>query len=370
MKILHLGKYWPLNGGMETVINDIAMHFSEKGYICDILCIATQEAGIYAINNNCNIICVPAHLSIAKTSLSTQIITRLREIANNYDVIHIHCPNPMGSIALLLSNYKGKIIVHWHSDIIKQKFLLGLYRPIQYLMLKKADLIIGTSDAYIKGSPHLKHVLEKTQACPIGVAQVIPIEEDVQYIRKKYNYKKIIFSVGRLVEYKGHRYLIDAAKELSDEFIILIAGEGPFKKRLEQQIISEHLENKVQLLGRLSNEELHNHYGACDIFCLSSIWKSEAFGLVQIEAMSCGKPVIATLIDGSGVPWVNKHRYSGLNVKPKDSSAIANAIIEITMDKTLYKTFSQNALQRYKDFFTKEKMLARCEDIYKLLKIE
>lgn len=367
MKILHIGKYWPMKGGMETVINDITRHFSGKGHQCDMLCVATKEPGIYTINENCKIISVPAYCNVAKTALSSQMITTLRKIANNYDVIHIHCPNPIGNVALLLANFKGKVIVHWHSDIIKQKHLLRLYEPLQNLMLKKANIIIGTSDAYLEGSPCLRNVIEKTHSCPIGVTQVEPKENDVQCIKSRYNNRKIILSVGRLTEYKGHKYLIEAAKYLNDEYIILIAGIGSLQTQLEKQIISEKLQNKVILLGKLSDAELHNHYGACDVFCLSSIWKSEAFGVVQIEAMSCGKPVVATNIEGSGVPWVNKHGYSGLNVPPMDSVAIANAIKEITIDESLYRGYSQNALLRYQKLFTKEKMLARCEEIYNVL---
>ena len=121
--------------------------------------------------------------------------------------------------------------------------------------------------------------------------QVEPNEENVRAIREKYNGKKLIFSVGRLVGYKGHKYLIDSAKYLPEDYVILIGGNGPLFNTMQQQIEEENLNDKVVLLGRLSDEELADYYGACDLFCLSSIWKTEAFGMVQIEAMSCGTTI-------------------------------------------------------------------------------
>ena len=165
----------------------------------------------------------------------------------------------------------------------------------------------------------------------------------VDSIRKTYKNKKIIFSLGRLVYYKGFEYLIDSAKYLSEDYIILIGGIGPLYKELDNKIKLLKLENKVKLLGRIEDNDLGNYYEACDIYCLSSIVKSEAFGIVQIEAMSFSKPVIATKIKGSGVDWVNKHKESGINVNPKNGEELANAIKKIISNHNLYKKYSQGA---------------------------
>lgn len=367
MKILHVGKFWPMSGGMERVMYDIVYDASTNGHKCDILCAAADKPGEIKINSNGKIICTPTWFKAASTMITPAMVTRLRRICNDYDILHIHHPDPMANLALILSGFKGKVVLHWHSDILKQKTLLKIYKPLQDWMIKRADVIIGTSPVYLQNSPHLINAQEKLSCLPIGVAQVHPDPVKVQEIRDRFGGKKIVFSVGRLVGYKGHKYLIDAAKFLNDDYIILIGGSGPMFTPMKLQIKNESLDGKVVLLGRLSDEELQNYYGACDVFCLSSIWKTEAFGLVQVEAMSCGKPVVATTIKGSGVSWVNKHGYSGLNVPPEDSKALAEAISAIVSNDDTYQRYSQNAKQRWLDYFTKERMLSDCKGLYESL---
>ena len=120
----------------------------------------------------------------------------------------------------------------------------------------------------------------------------------------------------------------------------------------------------MKLLGKISDEDLPAYYGSCDIYVLSSIWKTEAFGIVQIEAMSCGKPIIATKIEGSGVDWVNQNEVSGINVKPKSPLDIANGILKISSDKTKYNNYSKGAYDRYLSLFTKDKMINKVITIY------
>ena len=127
------------------------------------------------------------------------------------------------------------------------------------------------------------------------------------------------------------------------------------------------LQDKVKLLGRIHDDDLPAYYGACELFCLSSVQKTEAFAIVQIEAMSCGKPVVATNIPHSGVSWVNVHGVSGLNVTPKNAKELAEAIMKITDDGETYKTFVTGAEKRYRDTFTKEKMINNVLDIYNKL---
>ena len=365
MKILHVGKFWPGKGGMERMMYDIVHGFSSSGYRCDLLCAASDGASdIYTLNDNGKIMCTPTWFTMAATKITPAMIWKLRKICNEYDILHIHHPDPMANLALLTSGFKGKVVLHWHSDILKQKNLLKVYKPLQDWMIKRADLVIGTSPVYLNESPHLTAASDKMACLPIGVQQVEPEMSRVKAIRAKYEGKKLIFTVGRLVGYKGHKYLIDSAKYLPEDYVILIGGSGPLFEEMQKQIEDEKLTHKVILLGRLSDEALADYYGACDLFCLSSIWKTEAFGMVQIEAMSCSKPVVATEIPGSGVAWVNKHGYSGLNVSPEDSVAMAEAIKYILSDDQIYQTFSSNAKARYEEHFTKHLFLERCRDIY------
>lgn len=186
----------------------------------------------------------------------------------------------------------------------------------------------------------------------------------IRKIKDRYKGKKIIFSLGRLVTYKGYEFLIAATKYLKDNYMILIGGTGALREKLQEEINSMHLRGKVKLLGHVSDEELPSYYGACDVFCLSSVQKTEAFGIVQIEAMSCGKPVVATKIPHSGVSWVNAHEESGINVVPGDAYALAKAIEAIAENGAAYDRYSEGALNRYQKLFTKEKMIAKCKELY------
>ena len=271
----------------------------------------------------------------------------------------------MVALALWLSNYKGKVVLHWHSDILKQKTLLKLYRPLQNWLIKRSDIIIGTTPKYLEESPHLKPFEDKKKiAVPIGIRPVKYDEKTVGKIKNLYENKKIVFSLGRLVGYKGFEYLIKAANYLPDDYIILIGGSGPLKDELKSLIDSNNLNGKVKLLGRVEDNELPAYYGACDIFVLSSIWKTEAFGIVQIEAMSCGKPVVATNIPESGVDWVNKDGFSGINVKPEDSKELAKAILDVTKSNETYERFSSQARERFNQLFTLDGMVEKCYNIY------
>ena len=121
------------------------------------------------------------------------------------------------------------------------------------------------------------------------------------------------------------------------------------------------------MLGRISDAELPSYYGACDLYCLPSIMKTEAFAIVQIEAMSCGKPIVATKIPESGVSWVNKDGVSGLNVPIENGEALANAIHGVLSNDVLYQKLSQGAKERFSHLFSKEKMVETCVGIYEKL---
>lgn len=367
MRVLQLGKFYPVEGGVEKVMFDLLVGLSNKNIPCDMLCtnvLPGKPAQTVEINKNARIYCTKTILKKFSTMISPQLVTKLREIGSNYDIIHVHHPDPMAAVALRCSGFKGKVVLHWHSDILSQKILLNFYMPLQKWLIKRADVIVGTTPVYIEKSPHLRFVQHKCTYLPIGVQPIVCDEAKAAKIRNRYKNKKIVFSLGRLVAYKGFKYLIDAARNLPNDYVVLIGGSGELKEQLRQQITDLHLENKVYLLGRISDEELPLYFKACDLFCLSSIQKTEAFAIVQIEAMSCGKPVVATKIPESGVSWVNAHGQSGLNVPIEDADALATAITSILDNEPLYQTYSQGAWQRFHDLFRIDEMITKCERIY------
>lgn len=369
MRILQLGKFYPVSGGVEKVMYDLMTGLSGRGVDCDMLCATAKGSSrTVTVNPHARLICCRTWAKVAATTIAPGMIFSLRRLCNDYDIIHVHHPDPMACLALFLSGYKkGKVVVHWHSDIEKQKLLLRLYRPLQRWLLRRADIVVGTTPVYIAESPCLAHIRHKAVSLPIGVDPVLPCHEQAETLRRKYPGKKIVFSLGRLVAYKGYKYLIEAASYLTDDYVVLIGGSGALMSDLLARIESWGVEDKVRLLGRISDSDLPAYYEACSLFCLSSVQKTEAFGIVQIEAMSCGKPVVSTRIPHSGTAWVNAHGVSGINVAPGDAKALAEAIMRVADDEEEYRRYASGAQKRYRDTFTKDRMIDKILDIYNKL---
>lgn len=371
MKILQIGKFYPIRGGVEKVMYDLMIGLAKRNIHCDMLCATTEDhpGGTIELNPYARVIAIRTQLKFASTMIVPKMVFKLRKIAHHYDIIHIHHPDPMACVALFLSNYKGKVVLHWHSDILKQKTLLKLYGPLQNWLIKRADIITGTTLVYVRESSFLNKVQHKVDYISIGVEPIVPNQDTMQQVRERYGNKRLIFSLGRLVEYKGWEYLIEAMKYLDDGYQLIIGGKGPLQNELGELIKQLYVKDRVELLGYIADEDLAAYYGACDVFCLTSILKTEAFGIVQIEAMSCAKPVISTNIKGSGVSWVNADGQSGLVVEIEDAKAIAEAIIRVMEDAERYQQLSEGSLNRYLSFFTHGKMVDKCLEIYnKVLK--
>ncbi|MEH6305833.1 glycosyltransferase [Olivibacter sp. CPCC 100613] len=366
IKILQLGKFYPIRGGVEKVMFDLLEGISEKEVHCDMLCASMEQypAGTYILNDHAKLIVVPTRLKVSATMVSPEMINILRKIAPEYDIIHIHHPDPMAALALSLSGYRGKVVLHWHSDILKQKLLLKCYKPLQNWLIERADYIVGTTPVYVHESPFLKKVQHKVGYVPIGVEPIHIDSLKAQQLRRQYKDKHIIFSLGRLVEYKGYEYLIRSAQFLNDQYHILIGGKGPMMEELQALINRLGLQHRVTLLGFLTDDDIAAYYGIADTFCLSSIWKTEAFAIVQIEAMSCAVPVVSTEIPGSGVSWVNANGYSGLTVPVADERSLAMAFRRIREAPRFREQLVRGSRTRYEHHFTRDKMIHKCMKIY------
>ena len=364
MKVLQLGKFYPIRGGVEKVMWDLTCGLSARGIDCDMLCAELEKDEILHLNEHGRVICVKAWRKMAATMIAPRMISWLKKHKDEYDIIHVHHPDPMACLALRLSGFKGRVILHWHSDILKQKTLLKFYAPLQRWLIRRADRIIGTTPVYLKESPYLQDVQDKTVAVPIGIKPVTFDERLAAEWKNRYPGKKLVVSIGRLVPYKGYGYLIAAAKHLGPDYQILIVGDGPVRQNLEEEIRTDGVEGKVELLGYVEDEGMHALLAASDVFVLSSVMKTEAFGIVQIEAMSLGKPVVATRVPESGVSWVNEDGVSGLNVEPEDPKALAEAILSICENEERYATFSTGAHERFKSLYQFDKMIKKIITVY------
>ena len=355
-KILQLGKFYPPNvGGIERVMQDICDGMNARGLICDVLCSSSSYNFSYEmLESRARIYRTKSFGKFASTSITPQMIFTLQKLIKAYDIIHLHLPDPMANLALLFANSRNKIIIiHWHSDIIKQKYLLNLYAPLQSWLLTRADKIIGTSPKYIAESAFLQPYHDKCISIPIGIESAAPFSKSNREPKK-------LFALGRLVPYKGFEYAIEAMQYLPDHHLY-IGGEGILYSKLQAQIKRLHLEHQVTLLGFLDAKEIIKHYKSSSVFLFPSITKNEAFGIAQIEAMSYGLPVISCSIKGSGVDWVNQNNTTGIVVPPRNPQAIANAIATIEKD---YQGFSTRAQQRFASCFSKEVMLDSIQALY------
>ncbi|HZD59451.1 MAG TPA: glycosyltransferase, partial [Anaerolineae bacterium] len=280
------------------------------------------------------------------------------------DIYHLHFPNPTGETAFLLARPEGKLVVTYHSDIVRQKVLLKFYRPLLEKFLDKADRIIVSSPNLIESSPFLQKVRSKCRVIPFGIsADWLALTPEVgnraSEIRRTYG-PKIAFFLGRLIYYKGVDYLIRAMQHV--EGTLIVAGEGELGPELRRLAEDLKVKERVIFVGTLSNEELAAYYHACDVFVLPSVESSEAYGLVQLEAHACGKPVISTNLP-TGVPFANKDGVSGLIVPPRDSDALAKAIHKL-FDDELRTKLGRQAKERFEREFTSKAMVERVLEVY------
>lgn len=372
MKILHIGKYYPpFQGGTEKVNFDLVEATNKiNGFSADELCFAHtvdfQDRETYSYN----VFRIPIRGIKFSTPIPKGFISKYLKIKDNYDIVHVHMPNPIVSLALVLFPPNAKIVLHWHCDITKQKKLKFFFNPIQKKLLKKASRIVTTSQRYADFSPDLKEFQNKISVIPIGIdnSYLTYSSDRIEEIKQKYQHKKIIFSLGRLTHYKGFKYLIEAAKYLDDNCIVLIGGKGELQDSLKRQVQESGLAEKVQFLGRIEDENVGNYLRAAEVFCLPSHNRTEAFGVVLLESMSLGLPIVACNIEGSGVAWVNEDGVTGLNVPIADPISLTHAINKILNNKSLRQEFSENAIARYKSLFTKDRMINSVIDLYKNIK--
>ena len=357
-------------GGIESTVQDISDGLIERGWSVEVLCANIRNQTIIS-RGRILTVRVATLIKLASTSICPALFRFLSEMGERASIIHVHLPNPMANLAIFIARPRAKVIVHWHSDIVKQKLLLKIYAPLQGWLLNRANLIICTSPPYAKSSKWLLKFQSKVRILPscIGDPLVhensLDLSKRVAAIKDKYVGKKIIFSLGRMTYYKGFNVLIQAASELPDDMVVLIGGEGELLTGYKKITQDLNLSEKVIFLGKIPQELLSSYYEAADIFCLPSLARSEAFGLVMVEAMAHSLPIVATDIIGSGVPWVNQDSVTGLNVEPGNPGKLASALRKLLSNPALANQFGEAARKRFENFFELELMIDALEEIYR-----
>ena len=374
MRVLHLGKYFPpYTGGVETVTFELAHGMTRRGVVSDVLCFNPGGPRLEERWEGYSVTRAATPLVAASTPLSPDFVRLLARMAPNHDILHMHCPNPMAALALRLIRPKAKIVLHWHSDVIRQKRFNQAYRLLLGNWLAaRADAVVGATPAHVEASEYAQAFRGKSHIVPfcLDPAPFEPQNVDqnaLSRLRDRFPGKKAVFALGRLISYKGFDVLLDAAKQLPDDWVVLIGGTGPLEIELRAMIDQLGLTGKAELLGRIPQEEISAHYHFCRVFCLPSVTRAEMYGMVQLEAMASGRPVVSTRIEGSGVPWVNRHGVTGLIVPPGDPGALALAFLEIDADEERYRTMSENGLLASRERFAPDIMLDGVEKMYREL---
>lgn len=366
-KILHIGKYYPpAKGGMENHLLLLAQELNCEIDI-EILVSSKRFKGTDELWSGIPVRRMARLGTVSNAPICPALPYWMRKLSA--DIIHIHLPNPWGTFVYNFVRPRGKVVITYHSDIVGRGVAFKMFRPLQERLLGDAKRIIATSPDYVESSPVLPDFREKIEVIPLGIElekfeKTSKVAERAEEIRSRYDRNGLVLFVGRLARYKGVSYLIRAMKNLEGELAII--GSGELEATLKH-LAHEKLElNNVQFVGEIDFDELLAHYYAADLFCLPSVERSEAFGIVQLEAMACGKPVVSTDLD-TGVPYVNQDEETGVVVPPEDVSALESAISSLLDNPNLREEYGQKARERVRDNFTKEKMAESTMAIYRNL---
>jgi rhamnosyl/mannosyltransferase len=360
-KVLHVGKFYPPHmGGIETHLEALCGELT-KSFDLRVVVSSDNGSASEEMLDEVAVSRVPTRLTLASTPLCPGMPAQIRNA--EADIVHIHLPNPMAVLAYLGSGHRGRLIVTYHSDTVRQKVLGALFEPLLHRALRQSSAIIATSPDYRRTSAVLARYLERCHVIPYGIALAQFEQSDpaaVAQLRSKFG-ERLVISVGRLVYYKGFEYLIQAMRRVDGR--LLLIGDGPLRGKLEELAKSIGVRDKVIFAGEIQNQEVIPYYHAADVFALASVARSEAFGIVQIEAMAAGLPVVNTKLD-SGVPFVSLHEQTGLTVPPEDPEALAAAISRLLDDPALRAGYGQAARLRARQEFSLETMTKRVTDLY------
>lgn len=361
IRVLQIGKFYePYKGGIELVSLSLAEALNNKEIQCDVLCFAHDNSESTE-SHGFNVFRAKSILRFGSACISLDFIKILKRVADNYDILHVHLPNPMAHLAILLCRPKAKIVLHWHSDIIRQKIFARFYNPLLKRLISKASAIIGATIAHVDESDFSDMFDKKKVVIPYifdhhSLSERALDNSAVEKIRNQFLGKKILFSIGRHVYYKGFSNLVLALKFLSDDYVVIVGGTGPDEEGLRETIFREGLMDRAYLVGRLSDKELVDYLDASTIFVMPSNFRSEMFGMVQLEAFARSRPVICANIPRSGVAYVGKHGVTGLTVPINSPKAIADAVEAISAPAR-YQAYCNDSYRWVRSEYDYEKLV-------------
>jgi rhamnosyl/mannosyltransferase len=384
LSICHLGKYYPpAPGGIESHVQSIARAQSALGHEVSVICINHLDRhgrdvtyARYGMtrtqsdrDGDVRLTRLGRSATFARLDFVPDLKRTIKHLTRNpVDILHLHAPNPTMLILAAALRQTTPIIITHHSDIVRQRLLRYAHGPLENLVYDRASAILASTPVYAEGSPVLRKYSEKVRSLPFGMdlsAFEHPSRAALQVrdgLLSRFG-PTIWLSVGRVVYYKGLHVAIDALRSVPG--VLVIVGKGPLRGELEARAREMGVDDRVVWWGHATPEELIGAYHAATGLWFPSSARSEAFGLVQVEAMASGCPVINTSIVGSGVAWVSPHEQTGLTVPVNDPSALAEASRRLLEEPGLRARLSDGARNRAKLEFSARTMAERSVAIYR-----
>lgn len=367
MKVLHIYKdyYPPVKGGIEGHINLLVHGLQERGANVQVLVSNTDVRLERVRYNGVPVIRTPEFGRLSSAPVNPTLSMWLRRLGKNADILHYHLPQPTAVMAHIASGLKNPVVVTYHSDIVRQKVLGTVFTPILLHFLRRAKRIIATSPNYVDSSPVLQQFRNKTRVIELGIDTSrfdnghVPLME-IERLRARYGPRIVLF-VGRFRYYKGLPVLLKAMQQVQGS--LLLIGSGPEEQRLRRKAAVLQVEEKVHFLGELTDPQVDAYFKACDLFVLPSTYRSEAFGIVLLEAMASCRPVISCEL-GTGTTYTNKHDQTGIVVPPGDPDALAHSINYLLENPTARSFLGSQGQKRVYEMFTSGRMVDSMLELY------
>ncbi len=372
MKILYIYKdYYPVKGGIENYTRQLAEGMLERGHGVEVLATNPGFSSVNEVINGVPVLKAGRWLNVSSAPISPGLTLHyLKRLLSNRvvqpDIVHLQFPYPPAEVSWLFGSYiplvhRPRTILTYHSDVVRQRRLLAAYRPFLRQVLRRVDMIVPTSPAYMHSSPFLQPVLDKCRVIPLGVDSLRWSQATARQMPAISG--PVILFVGRLRYYKGLSYLLAAMPDILKDAHLVIVGSGPEEGSLRLQTTELNLNNRVHFVGEVSETDLPGYYAAADLFVLPACERSEAFGMVQLEAMAAGKAVISTEL-GTGTSFANQDGQTGLVVPPANPAALASAINQLLNATEWRLEMGQRGQARVQAEFSLPLMCSKLEALY------
>lgn len=367
IKVLHCYKtYYPDSfGGIEQVIYQLSEGGVSAGIQSTVFTLSPNPSGKVEQLDNHFTYREKCQFDIASTPFSCSAINQFKKLAEDADIVHYHFPYPFMDMLHFLAGINKPTVLSYHSDIVKQKFLLKLYSPLMHRFLGSVDKIVAASPNYVQSSPILQRHKKKVAVIPYGLDKKFYKninQATISQWQNRFPHGFFLF-IGAFRYYKGLHILIEAARGSS--YPIVIVGSGPIEQELKQQAESLAV-NNIHFLGALDNEDKSALLSLSTCLVFPSHLRSEAFGISLLEGALYAKPLISSEI-GTGTTYINIEGETGVVIPPSDAKALRNAMDFIWSNPTIAHKYGQAARARFDAFFTAEAMVEQYAALYRNL---